>query len=231
MMKCLFLFASILVLSGCSHTISYKLTEQDRWTGPKLNQTISVGPFIDQSTAETQKEVILGNDTWRTNYRSHYAKPNLASDLSAIIAKHLAYSGLFAKVVNGAPSAADVSLSGDLSEFWSIAKVHSDAEATASTMAGFGLAGAIITSVSTASAKTEIRVSVKLKDLKLTAKSGDLLWQDSISVQTNFPAHFREAAPALVFNHADNGLKQAVSEMIRRIGTTLATNQLSTSHK
>ena len=227
MTKRLLFLASTILLVGCSHTIKYKLTDQDRWTGPKLNQTIWVGSFTDQTTPETRKEVDIAKDRWRTNYRSGYANSNLTADISAMIAKHLVYSGLFKSVVTGDSSAADCTLSGNLSEYWSIGRVHSEAEATVATMAGFGLVGAIISSTGTASAKTEIRVSVKLNDIKLTGKSGQLLWQDSISVQTNFPAHFREAEKSMVFNHTDNALKVAVTEIIRRIGSTLATNQVS----
>ncbi|MEY2428670.1 MAG: hypothetical protein QOJ40_1555, partial [Verrucomicrobiota bacterium] len=71
------LLVSLFVLTGCSHTIKYKLTEKDRWTGPKINKTVSVGTFTDQTTPETRKEIKIDKDTWRTNYRSHYANSNL----------------------------------------------------------------------------------------------------------------------------------------------------------
>lgn len=93
---------------------------------------------------------------------------------------------------------------------------------------GFGLIGALLGAASTAGSQTAIRVSVSMDDLKLTGKSGEVLWQKSINVQTNFPAHFDAAETDKVFTHADNALKEAVTEMINLIGTAQLTNQVST---
>lgn len=84
------LLASLFAFCGCSHTVNYKLTEKDRWTGPKINKTVAVGIFADKTTPETRKEVEIDKVTWRTNYRSRYANSNLVAGINAMIAKHLA---------------------------------------------------------------------------------------------------------------------------------------------
>ena len=219
----------VLALTGCSHSLKYKLTEQDRWKGPTINQSVAVGAFVDNSVPETRKKIEDSNDTWRTNYRTRYANTNLGPDVSRMIAAHLAHSGLFKTVTADTNSNADFILSGRISEYSSIGRINSAAETGQAVAAGFGLIGALVGAASTAGSETEIRVSVKLDDVKLTGKSGDTYWKDSIGSTTNFTAHFNNAAEAVVFTHADEALKAVVTEMIQRIGASLSTNQLSTS--
>lgn len=223
----LLLIVSLLTFSGCTHTVNYKLTEQDRWTGSKINQTVAVGIFADKTAPETKKVVEIDKDSWRTNYRSRYSSSNLIAGVSAMIARQLAHSGLFADVVSRPTSTADCVLSGTLVEYSSLGRVNSGAETTVAVASGFGLIGGIVGATSTAGAETEIRVSVRMDDLKLTGKSGEVLWRDSINVQTNFTTHFQAAKEGAIFIHADNALKTAVGEMIHRIGIAQATNQVS----
>jgi hypothetical protein len=190
---------------------------------------VAVGTFTDRTPPETRKKVEEGDQTWRTNYRARYANTNLGEDVSKLIAAHLTHSGLFERVTTESTAGADFVLSGTLSEYSAMGKINSAAETGQAVAAGFGLVGALVGAASTAGSETEIRVSLKLDDLKLARKSGDLLWQDSITVRTNFSAHFNNAGEAMVFKHADEALKTAVAEMIQRIGSTLATNQVSTN--
>ncbi|MBI5387162.1 MAG: hypothetical protein HZA90_21040 [Verrucomicrobia bacterium] len=225
----LLVLASLLAMTGCTHTVKYKLAEQDRWTGPKISKTVAVETFADSTTPETRKDFKIDKTKWRTNYRSRYANSNLTAGVSTMIAKHLAHSGLFANVSTGPTTNADCVLSGTLAEYSSMGRVNSGAETTGAVSAGFGAIGYLLGAAATSGSKTEIRVSVKMDDLKLTGKSGEVLWQDSISIRTNFPAHFQAADTSAVFTHSDNALKSIVTEMIRRIGNTLATNQVRAS--
>lgn len=222
----LLLIISIFTFCGCTHTVNYKLTEKDRWTGAKINQTVAVEIFADKTTPETKKVVEIEKDSWRTNYRSRYSDSNLVAGVSAMITKHLAHSGLFTDVSSRSASATDCVLSGTLVEYSSMGRVNSGAETTEAVAGGFGLIGAVVGAASTSGAETEIRVSVRMDDLKLTGKSGEVFWRDSINVQTNFTTHFHAATENSIFVHADTALKTAVAEMIHRIGNAQATNQI-----
>jgi len=226
----LFVLIGLLALTGCTHSVKYKLTAEDQWKGAKISKTIAVATFVDQTTPETNKVTRIEDSTWRTNYRSRYANTNLGAEVSAMIARHLAHSGLFANVVTNVNSGADLVLSGTLSEYSSKARVNTGAETGRAVAGGFGLFGALLGAAATSGSKTEIRVSVKMDDLKLAGKDGGICWKDSILIRKDFPAHFDNAAPSVVFVHPDNALKEAVADMIQRLASALTTNQVSASH-
>jgi len=117
-----------------------------------------------------------------------------------MIAKHLAYSGLFKQVVYGAGQRCDWELSGTLKDYTAMGRIHSTAEGIQAGTAGFGLIGALIGAAATAKMETEIRASVKLEDLKLVdAATQSPIWTGSICVSTNFPANFQAAGERAVF--------------------------------
>jgi hypothetical protein len=229
-LKPLFLFALLAFASGCSHTVSYKLNEKDRWTGPKIDKVVRVATLSDQTTPQTDKVIKTEGDSWRTNYRKRYKDQNLASNVSAMIAKHLAYSGLFKKVVYGDDKECDLELSGTLKDYMAMGRIHSTAEGIQAGTAGFGLIGAIVGLAATSGMKTEIRTSVELQDLKLVdTSSHSPVWTGSIDMNNNFPANFEAANATAVFYHADQLLKSAVSEMIQKIGTQQNPTALSSN--
>src|SRR5215510_5442918 len=63
------LAASILtlLLVGCTHTVGYKLTENDRWKGPKIDKILVVHPFTDQTVPITSSVELMVRGEWHTN--------------------------------------------------------------------------------------------------------------------------------------------------------------------
>jgi uncharacterized membrane protein len=218
----------VLLLSGCSHTINYKLTEEDRWTGPKINHVLYVQPFLDRSIPRTNEWEIIGHEHWRSNLRSRYKNKNLGEGVSAMIAKHLAYSGLFASVVYRTPTNGDWALSGTLSDYSTLGRINGTAEGIEGGTLGFGLIGAIIGTTATAGMKTEIRVSIKVDDMALVNQAGETLWRNSINTEKNFAAHFSESEQAVIYHHPDDSLKQVVAGLIRTWGNSSLTNRTIT---
>jgi hypothetical protein len=213
-----------LLLVGCSHTVKYKLDESDRWTGPKINAVVYVKPIVDQAPLTTNKVDRVNKEVWRNNYRQGYDNTNLSAQVTAMISQHLAYSGLF-KGVSSNEVNANYILSGTLSDFRTHGLANRTAEDIQTTTAGFGVLGAILGAVSTSGMKSEIKTSVALSDVQLADKSGQALWHDSVSVTNDVRISFEEATQSAIFNQPDQGLRQAVKEMIRRMGNSSLTNQ------
>ncbi len=222
-----------LLLAGCAHTVGYSLNKNDRWTGPKISGVVCVQPFVDHTLvtnlAWAPQEEHTSNEVWRINSRGRYEQTNLTANVTAIIAKHLAYSGLFTKVVSEPDTNADYFLSGTLVDFQTHARVNTKAEGIEEASASFGLIGALVGSASTSGMKSEIKTSVKLDDLKLTDKPGNVIWQDSICISNDVAVDFEEADELLIYNRPDQALKEAVNEMIHRLGNSSLTNHPSTS--
>lgn len=226
------LFLPIL-LAGCSHTIGYKLAEGDRWTGAKINGVVSIQSIVDHTTNINMdrhfEEEHLGKEVWRTNWRGGYGHTNLTADVTAVVINHLSHSGLFDKVVSGTQTNADYYFSGALVDFETHAQVNSTAENIQAVSAGFGLIGALVGNASTSNMKSEIKTFVRLDDLKLSDKSGQILWHDSITISNDVTADFMEANDVIIFNRPDQALKDAVNEMIRRLGNSPLTNRVSSA--
>jgi hypothetical protein len=224
-MKRIFQLALLLpLLAGCAHTVKYKLDESDRWTGPKIDGMVYLKPFVDKAPRTTNKVERVNKEVWRTNYRGGYDNTNLTDEVTAMIEKHLAYSGLFSSVTNKEANAKYI-LSGTLTDFQTHGLANEKAEDIQAASAGFGLLGAIVGSASTAKMKSEIKTSVVLSDVQLADQTGTPLWHDSISVSNDVKVAFQEADRMLIFNHPDQGLRQAVNEMIHRLGNSSLTNQ------
>jgi hypothetical protein len=218
-------------LVGCAQTVNYKLTKSDRWTGPKIDAVVCVQPIVD-CTLVTNMDwrphtEHIGKDDWRTNYCGGYGQTNLTAQVTAMIIKHLSYSGLFTKVVSETNANADYFLSGKLADFQTHCQVNEKAENIQAVSDGFGLIGAIVGIASTSGMKSEIKTSVKLDDLKLKDSLNQILWQDSVNVSTDVITNFEEANDMLVFNRPNQALKDAVKEMIYRLGNSSLTNRTS----
>jgi hypothetical protein len=211
-------------LVGCSHTIKYGLRESDRWTGPKIDAVVYVKPFVDAAPPVTNKVEHVGKEDWRTNYRKGYASTNLSGQATAMIAKHLAYSGLFTGVSSNEVNAKYV-LSGTLSDYQTHGSANETAEGIQAASAGFGALGAILGAASTSGMKSEIRTSVVLSDLQLANKSGEAIWNGSVCVTNDVRISFQEANENAIFNQPDKALRDAVNEMIRRLGNSTLTNR------
>jgi hypothetical protein len=213
------IFGSLLLV-GCAHKINYKLTEEDRWRGPKINGALYVKSFADQTVSITNKVERIEGKKWRTNFRKGYAETNLTAAVTAMIAKHIAHSGLFSKGVSGLDSDADWILSGELANFDTRAQVNDTAENVQAVSAGFGALGALVGGVSTSKMTSEIKTHVELSDLKLSDKNGSGVWRDSIVITNSVAANFNAASKQAVFYHPDENLKKAVAEMIQRMGNS-----------
>jgi hypothetical protein len=226
----LFILILPFFLSGCLHTVGYKLTDSDRWTGPKIDGVVCVKPITDQTVFDITDWRPEHSDQkiWRINYRGGYSDTNLTSEVTAMMIKHLAYSGLFTKVVSGPETNADYVLSGTLVDFKVRGQVNTKAEEIQEASAGFGLIGALVGSAATTKMTSEIQTSVKLDNLKLTDKASQTLWHDAIGINTNMTVDFEEADQNLIFNFPDIILKETINEMIHRLGNSSLTNRVNT---
>jgi hypothetical protein len=222
-----FILALPILAAGCAHTVGYKLTEGDRWTGPKIDGAVCVEPFVDHTVAITNEEEYLGKDAWRTNFRKGYDNTNLTAEVTAMIAKHLAYSGLFTTVVSGTETNADWFLSGTLADFQVHGRINHKAEDIQLVSSEFGLLGGLAGDAATAKMTSEIRMLVKLDDLNLADKAGHSVWHDAIAINTDTNVDFEEANEVYIFNFPDQSLKDAVNEMIHRLGNSSLTNHAS----
>jgi curli biogenesis system outer membrane secretion channel CsgG len=204
---------------GCTHTITYKLSEKEKWTGPKIDKVVCVETFVDKAPPQTAKEIENEKQTWRTNYRGRYVNKEISQGVSDMIARHLAHCGMFKKVVRGSNApGADWLLRGEIAQYSSMARVNFVAEGVGIGTAGFGAIGALIGAASTAGAKTDVRTQVQLDNIGVSDRlSGKVLWTGSVSASTNFTAHWRNADEPMVFRHADESLKQAVADLIRHL--------------
>ncbi len=230
MKRLLFIIVLSSFCTGCLHTVKYSLTEKDRWTGAKISGTVYVQPFTDKTQVETTdwrkwQPVHISNQVWRVNYRGGYKETNLTGQVTAMITKHLSYSGLFTKGISGSETNADFVLSGTLVDFQARGRVNKTAENVQAVSAGFGLLGALVGSAATEDMKSEIKTAVKLDGLNLNDRMGQTLWRDSISISNDVAADFEEAGQDAIFNYPDQALKEAVTEMIHRLGNSSLTNR------
>lgn len=226
-----------LLTVGCSHTVKYKLTDADRWTGAKIDKVIRVQTFVDQTpppammdrpaqpdlhkpaTRIAARTVIEDGRTWRINYRDGYKNHEIATGVTHMLARHLQHAGLFKNVIEGADAPADYELTGTITTYRAAGEPSVGAETAVMVGAGAGgLLGALVTAGATAGMKSEIRAAVELRAVALTdLQQTKPVWTDTISVSTNFTAHWQQADVPVVFHHADACLKQAVAELIQRL--------------
>ncbi|MCG3149268.1 MAG: hypothetical protein PCFJNLEI_02728 [Verrucomicrobiae bacterium] len=227
------LTAIVVALSvGCAgYSVRYPLKKNDKWQGPPVGGILRVLPFDDQSTPLTQKEVKEGDFTYRLNSRDYYEKKEIAPSATKMVIEHLRKSGMFSDVIGqNSPKAADMELTGTLAEYYARGRVNKGAESTVLT---FGIIGIFTMPLGilvfngigagvTAGAKSEVDAAVTLGDMTLKKSgTGDILWQNTINVKTNFVGHFSHAYPQGVLMNADNCLRIGVNDMIQQIGTAL----------
>jgi hypothetical protein len=214
-----------IMLTGCMHTVGYKLTESDRWTGPKIQGVLCVQPITDSTVygIADWKPQHTTNGVWTVNSRGGYNHPNLTGEVTAMVSKHLAYSGLFTKV-QSSDTNADYILSGTLAEFRVNGRVNRKAEVIMEASAGFGAIGALIGAGATSDMKSEVKTSVKLDKLQIAGKAGQVLWQDSIGVDHDDNVSFAYAEGPAMYEFPDKALKEAVGLLIQRLGNSSLTN-------
>ena len=223
-MKKLLMLLPLMLTVGCAHTVQYKLTNSDHLPGAPINAVLRVTTLADQTTPTTEKTVEEPPYTWRTNYRDKYKDKEIENGVTAMVIKHLRESRLFKEVIEqNSKRHADMELSGTIAEYTAQGRINKGAENTVMTGALLGsLIGVAITSSATAGEKSEVRATVTLRDLTLRdAASTNVLWQDTITVSTNFTDHWSAADEEAVFQHADNCLKSAVEELIHRLAAAL----------
>jgi hypothetical protein len=225
MRKSLFILLLPLLAAGCAHTVGYRLTAVDRWNGPRIEGTVCVQPFADATVPIIKEEETTNDGVWRTNYRKHYSSTNLSSQVTAMIAKHLAYSGLFTKAIGSPNTNADWFLSGTLSNYEVRGRINYTAENVQAVSAGFGLLGGLVGYAATAKMTSEIKTQVTLKNLNLTDKAGRSVWHDSIFIDTDTNMDFQCAGPGAIFFLPDLALEKAVNKMIQGMANSLGTNQ------
>lgn len=216
---------------GCAHSIQYKLTSADRWSGVIIEKTVVVKTFKDDTVPPAQAETHEGAYTWRHNVRDGYKDKEIAHGVTAMIAQHLSYSGLFKQVrFEEDEDRADLVLTGTITEYSVSARVNKGAETTMNASAGFGAIGALLAAAVTAREQTEIICDVKLLYLELRDRlSGQIVWQDAIEVRRDFSAYFTQAAQGVLYRHADDCLKEVVAEMIGRISQAQVTGAITRS--
>ena len=223
-MKKLLILLPLLLAVGCAHTVQYKLTKGDRWPGSPVDAVLRVTTLADQTVPTMEKTVEEPPYTWRTNYRDKYKNKEIDNGVTAMVINHLRQSGLFKDVIEqNSQRHADMELSGTIAEYTARGRVNKGAENAVMTGAVLGsLIGVGITSAATANEKTEIHATVTLGDLTLRdTASTNVLWHDTITVSTNFTAHWSAADEDAVFQYPDDCLKSAVGELIPLLANAL----------
>lgn len=204
--------------------MEYTLTKSERWLGQKVPTTVYVKSFVDNSPYLTTPEEEICEEVWRTNYRKGYAQSNLTTEVSAALVKHLNYSGLFTHAVETCETNADLVLSGTLTKFETRARANKKTETIQAVSGGFGLIGALAGSAATSSMKSLIKTEVQIDNATLSDRAGKILWKNSIVVSNQWEAGFLAANETVVFFHCNDALKQAFSQMINQIGSSITTN-------
>jgi hypothetical protein len=218
----------LVVLSmGCAHTVQYKLTEADRWKGEPIDAVLKVQTLNDKTVPVTEKEFKSEGYTWRTNFRDGYKDKEIVHGVTRMVVEQLRYSHLFKDVVDESSSSnADYILSGNIDEYLAQGRANIGAETgvIAGSVVG-SFVGMGIAMIATSGEKSEVHAEVTLGDLQLQdASTTNLVWQNTINEGTNFVGHWLAGDTAKVFDHADNCLKTAVSELIRQLAEKLEHN-------
>ena len=226
----LFLVSTLLLLSGCAHTVEYDLTANDRVRGRRISKVVEVKKFEDKIPLNKARVVRIDGQTWRTNPERGYTEGDLAFSLTGMVAKHLEQSGLFRNVIykGGFEDSGSWSnesqwvLTGVIAEYSVLGKVNKKAETKARVAGLLGTPGRVIGAVANLNEETEIRVKITLQDVTLKdVKSGRILWKDSITCTNRYHDDFEAAAAGPVYDPADVALKAAVSELIQRMARKL----------
>ncbi|MFO1477238.1 MAG: hypothetical protein U1F98_11365 [Verrucomicrobiota bacterium] len=206
-------------------TNSVEYTVRSEWhTNHNSGMTPKTKPDWNvPSTNVVHREI---SDEWRTNYRGGYDNKDLGLAVGAMVAKHLAHSGLFNRVEFGTNATGDYTLTGTLTEYSVRALANETAEGIKAGTAGFGLLGAVVGSVSTSGMTSQVRVMVKIDNLTLATREGEAVWQNNLVLTNNFTAHYTAADPIMVFQHPDDGLKTLVTGLIRELGASTLTNRI-----
>jgi len=222
--------ASLLLLSGCAHTVEYELEPTDRVMGRRINKVVEVKKFTDNIPKRTADTVKIGGETWRTNPQRGYTAADVAYSVSGMYARHLEQSGLFRNVIYKgnhegpatSPAEAQLQLSGTITEYSVRGRVNPGAELKSTVGGFFGLTGRVAAAVANLDEETVIMVKITLKDVTLReTKTGRVLWKDSITMTRRYDADFEEAGARAVYDNADDCLKEAVAELIVRMSRHL----------
>ena len=225
------ILAVAILASGCAHTVEYDLSQQDKVSGKKISQVVEVKKFMDSIPKRTEGVVVIDGEDWRTNPQRGYKNEDVAGSVTTMVARHLGHSDLFTGVVckeakekpKKDPGEPSLILTGTITEYSVFGKVNELGETTSGVASMFGLAGALAGLAANSDENTELRVKVELKNLELKdVKTGKVLWRDYIAVNKHITEDFEAAHPQAVYNYADEGLKEAVDQMIKRMSAQLA---------
>jgi hypothetical protein len=211
--------ALVIVFTGCSHTVKYKLGASDRWQGARLDKVVRVETFAEENAVYVEPKVTLNGKDTRTNARKGYKNKEIAKATSDMIAKHLTHSGLFKEVLQDDSKPANLVLRGTIKEYKSAATVNSTAEGVQAGTAGFGLVGALVGAASTSGMKSDVKIDLEIAPLTLTDAGGKVVWEGSIKTNKTFSAHFSASNTSAVYAHVDELLKESMNDLIKKIGT------------
>lgn len=221
----LFASAAAAGLSACGHQISYPIQKSDGWYGAPVGGTLRVEMFEDATPRDQQIDVLVGDEYWRVNGREGYPAGEIASGLTKMLARHLAQSGLFQKVIGpGQGGAADFVLSGTISDFNASGQVREDSERKIALGTAAGVPGSALAGIATQNDRTQASSVVHFSNLRITeSSSGRRVWSRANLVSRSYEgnAHFLKSDTGAIYRRADWELRRAVNEMIQDIGTSL----------
>ncbi len=228
---CIICTIAVLLFSGCAHTVEYDLTEQDRAFARKINKVVEVKHFTDKTPRRSEAVVKIDGERWRTNPARGYTDANLSYSVSSMVARHLDHSGLFRDVVykggfeeaDTLPTGAPLVLTGTITEYSILGRVNRGAELKETVAGFFGWMGRAAGAVANLGEETELRVKITLKDVQLKeVRTGRVLWKDTISLYRKYAeADYETAGARAVYDNADDCLRDAVNELIRRMARKL----------
>jgi hypothetical protein len=157
------------------------------------------------------------------NFRGAYRNQEIADGVSAMIAKHLATSGLFRQVTRDRAADADYELSGTITYYNSRGRLNHDAY-TGTLIASVcgSIVGCGIALLATSGIHEPWDARVELRDVRLKHRAtGEIVWRDTINIVHEDSANWLTTADTgNVCARADDCLHDAVTELIRRVGAS-----------
>ncbi len=221
--------ALLALTAGCAkHTITYNLTDANKWKGTAVDKVVRVKAFADTTDSTNAGEnAVVKNIPYRTNFKAGYGNNSVAEGVTNMLVKHLKHSGLFKDVVTG-DGPADFELSGEISKYLALSTTNKTAEGNAAVAQGVGghflggFAGAALGAAVKANATVETKTDVELKNVALKeVATGKVVWTETITQHTEHPEPLEKSEPDKVFTLVDPTLQVAVDMLVQKLGTTL----------
>lgn len=238
LMKRLFPVIAAFFIGGCSHTISYRLSDISPMNVSELKGlSISIQTFKDlRRTNSKYKSEIFESGNTRSddcyNEESGYNEKNTGSSLCDILAEHLSMTRVFKKVYRNNNDSSDLSMAGELPSFEAYTMLNHSAIVAQSIGAQFGLVGGLVSAAVAENMRSDFDYVIKYQNIVVTDKHGNIIcnigeYRSAESMQV--PA---VASCSVIYNLLNGKLKAHNDEFIKAlIDATLRGSRQNRQHK